>query len=62
MRPEQLGELVAGVLDELAERLQPGQDDQVSGKELLPQVVGGPLPVSMPDADFPAPGMRAGLR
>ena len=41
MRLEQLGELLAGVVHEVGERLQPGQDDQVAGIEPLPQVVAG---------------------
>ena len=41
VRLEQLGELLAGVVDEVAERLQAGQDDQVPGVQLLPQLVVG---------------------
>ena len=36
VRPEQLGELVTGVFDEIAESPQACQDDQVPGVEPLP--------------------------
>jgi hypothetical protein len=39
VRPEQLGELLAGVVDEVGERPQAGQDHQVAGVELLPHLV-----------------------
>ena len=41
VRLEQLGEFVAGVVDEVVECLQACQYDQVPGEELLPQVVPG---------------------
>jgi hypothetical protein len=39
VRLEQLGEFLAGVLHEVPERLQAGQDHQVPGIEMLPQLI-----------------------
>ena len=39
IRLEQLGEFLAGVLDEIGERLQASEDDQVPGLELRPQLI-----------------------
>jgi hypothetical protein len=39
VRLEQLGELLARVVDEIGERLQAGEDDQVPGLELRPQLI-----------------------
>ena len=39
IRLEQLGELFASVLDEVVERLQASQYDQVPGEDLLAQIV-----------------------
>jgi hypothetical protein len=39
VRLEQLGELLARVVDEIGERLQAGEDDQVPGLELPPQLI-----------------------
>jgi polysaccharide pyruvyl transferase WcaK-like protein len=46
MRPEQLGEFVTRVVDEIGERLQASQDDQVPGVELLPQLATGHIRVN----------------
>ena len=43
VRREQLVSSLAGVLDELGQRLQPGQDDQVARVQLLPELVGGDM-------------------
>jgi len=45
MRPEQLGELLTGVLDEITDRPQPGEQHQVPGIKLLPQLVCGHIQV-----------------
>ena len=41
VRREEPGELVARVVDEVGDRLQPGQDDQVAFVEFLPELVAG---------------------